>query len=492
MKSLLTIPFLLILGVLSAQNSSISADELIHQALAALGTEYKINSIKNFELQGYGYRNLLEQSERYEGPYISTQFTFSLTLDLKDTIGLFNKDESIYTFKSKTQYLINNNQVVLKSQGRNIACPQNPLVLDDLQLNPLLIFQKALVSPKLRSLKDTVIHQVLHHRIHFLWGMFPVTISVNSNTYLPTMVEIEKPYTDNYLEVWGDIKKVTHYSFWDLFDNGIHYPRQKDIYFNGKLWESTLITDVTFNESLSRDSLTIPIEARKEIELISQNNRNNMQKMMDSKKEIAPSVWLIPGFCNSTIINQGNKIIIIESPNTSLNVEMIFDLAKQLFPKSIVDQVVTTSDAWLHVGGIRAAANRATVIALNENKEVIEALLHAHYKTEPDAWQANIKQSAYINYINKRTTVGTGVNRIELIPFRTEAGERMMMVYFPEHKLLYSSDLLQPGNWEKHYTYEVLAAIKRENLVVENIYAMHMQPIRYSELLKQMKAYLSN
>lgn len=68
----------------------------------------------------------------------------------------------------------------------------------------------------------------------------------------------------------------------------------------------------------------------------------------------------------------------------------------------------------------------------------------------------------------------------------------MMMVYFPEHKLLYASDLLQPGNWQKHYTLEVIQAISREKLEVDMIYAMHMKPVKYQSILDSMRAYLPN
>jgi hypothetical protein len=132
------------------------------------------------------------------------------------------------------------------------------------------------------------------------------------------------------------------------------------------------------------------------------------------------------------------------------------------------------------------------LIALSENKDIVQALLMANYKTVPDAWQRRADKNPTVKYIDQRTIIGNGTNRMELIPYRTEAGERMMMVYFPEHKLLYASDLLQPDNWQKHYSLEVIEAIQRENLVVDTIYAMHMRPITYATLLKQMENYLSN
>ncbi len=450
----------------------------------------KIMDIGTLQIAGYGYRNLLEQSERFEGPYIPSQVNFNLVLNFTDTVGLLVLEEKIFTFDSKTKYLIDDGKIAMRTRNKTIACPQDRLLLDDLYLNPLLLFQKALGSPTLRSLPDTVIQHIVHHRVSFLWRGFPVTISLNSNSDLPTMVEVDKPYTDNFLGVWGDVNKVVLYSFWDLFDNGVHYPRQKDVFFNHTLWESTVVTDLKINQPVLSDSLRIPAEVKKEIANYSQQERSRMVKQMESKKEIAPGIWFIPGFCNSTVVQQDGKLTIIESPNTSLNMELIFDQAQQLFPKAEVVQVITTSDAWLHVGGIRTSASRTSIVALKGNKEVIESLLAANYRTSPDAWQKKTDKRASIRYIGQRTAIGSGTNRMELIPFRSEAGERMMMVYFPELKLLYASDLLQPGNWEKHYSLEVVGAVNREKLAVERIYAMHMEPMLYSALLKQLEEYL--
>ncbi len=491
MKLLFAILFTSTLSIVAAQSTQVdSPTSVLNRVLIALGTDQKISAIKNIQLSGYGHRNLLEQSERYQGPYIPAQITFKLSLDFEDTVGLFEQKEKMYTFQSNTRYVMDGEKIAMKMRGKTFACPQDQLIMDDLHLNPLRMVQKALYSQTLKSVSDTIVQNSVHHRVQFLWKSFPVRISINSNTDLPTMVEIQKPYSDNYLEVWGDIKKVILYSFWDVFDNGVKYPRQKDIYFNGNLWESTLITDLKYNQPIGIDSLRIPSETKNDIANISKKNRMIIQKMMDAKKEIAPGIWLIPGFCNTTFMQQNDQITIIESPNTSLNMEMIFDQAALLFPKGTIKQIVTTSDAWLHLGGIRASVNRATVLALKENKEIIETLLKANHATVTDAWQTNVKKKSVIKYIDKRTGIGNGVNRMELIPYRTESGEHMMMVYFPEYKLVYASDLLQPGNWQREYSLEVIKTIKREKIVVENIYAMHMEPISYAELLKQMEGFL--
>lgn len=51
---------------------------------------------------------------------------------------------------------------------------------------------------------------------------------------------------------------------------------------------------------------------------------------------------------------------------------------------------------------------------------------------------------------------------------RTESGERMMMIYVPEHKLLYGSDLVQQRRdgsfFMPEYLSELIDAVRREDL----------------------------
>ena len=69
---------------------------------------------------------------------------------------------------------------------------------------------------------------------------------------------------------------------------------------------------------------------------------------------------------------------------------------------------------------------------------------------------------------------------------RYKAGERQMMVYFPELKVLYASDLAQPagsGDWTPTYYDELRAAVERAGLKVDTLFAMHMTPVPWSDIL---------
>ncbi|HET9055465.1 MAG TPA: MBL fold metallo-hydrolase, partial [Chitinophagaceae bacterium] len=446
--------------------------EIAEQSIKALGGKSRISAINNLQISGYGYKNAIEQSERFEGPYIPVNFNFKSVLDFKDTLEQYEEEQKFVIYSFGRKYLLDKNCVALKlPKGSFFPLAQNQSMQDDLYLNPLNILDKAINSSSLVCLKDTMIHGILNKRIKFLWNNYPVIISINQNTNLFTCVEIRKPYSNDYFNTWGDLNKVIYYSAWDLLENGVHYPRQKDIYFLGRLWETSMIMEFVINTPFSADSVRIPADIQQASMDFWKSNSSQIKKTMERKKEIAKDIWLIPGPCNSTVVKQNNELVIIESPNTSSNTDQIIEEAKKIFPGTSLNYIVTTSDAWLHCGGVRSAAANATVVALSANKQIIESLLKADFKTEPDIWQNMKIKKPKIKYVDMPTELGVGTNRIKLIPFRTETGERMMMVYFPEYKLLYASDLLQPSGFIEHYNWEVIQAVKREKLEVEKIYS---------------------
>jgi hypothetical protein len=56
-----------------------------------------------------------------------------------------------------------------------------------------------------------------------------------------------------------------------------------------------------------------------------------------------------------------------------------------------------------------------------------------------------------------------------LHPYRTETGDRMMMAWFPQQSLLYTSDLYQSKDqqgvyWNPHIAWEVYQSIMKLNL----------------------------
>jgi hypothetical protein len=76
---------------------------------------------------------------------------------------------------------------------------------------------------------------------------------------------------------------------------------------------------------------------------------------------------------------------------------------------------------------------------------------------------------------------------MELYPLRGASTERQYMVYFPERHLLYASDTLALNDdgtlYDPELMYEVAQAVKRENLIVDTVFAMHQGPMPWEKVV---------
>jgi len=79
---------------------------------------------------------------------------------------------------------------------------------------------------------------------------------------------------------------------------------------------------------------------------------------------------------------------------------------------------------------------------------------------------------------------------MELYPLRTVSGERQMLVYFPEHELLYTSDLFTISGdtvFLPQQVSEAVDAVNREHLTVKRAFGMHYDVLEWSRVLEAAK-----
>src|SRR5690348_9832973 len=62
--------WILTLPILASAQATRSATDLLHDGLAAMGGEKQIRALSALHIQATSIRNMLEESERPEGPYI--------------------------------------------------------------------------------------------------------------------------------------------------------------------------------------------------------------------------------------------------------------------------------------------------------------------------------------------------------------------------------------------------------------------------------------
>jgi len=470
------------------------SEKLIRAALAAMGGEERIRNVKAVKLEAVGHWNLLEQSERPEGPWI---VNYDQVTELRDFAGWQIRQSSegrslqLEKWMGATR-IVSNGVAAVQFGGQPLRPARKAQVQDSeewLALGPERILLTALEAKDLRKAPDTVVQGVPHRVALFTWKDAECRLLINANTNLPTAVEYVRAHPfDAFWSVWGDVTTRTYFSAWSLEPGGIHYPRQWNTERNGTPYRTLTVTNLELNPTLAPDAFVIPDNIRAAFTARAGATMNDIPLGRPDKpaQEIGEGVVFIPGAWNVMIVRQTDGIVIVEAPISSGYSEKVISEAQKRFPGLPVKAVISTSDSFPHIGGLREyAARRIPIFALDLNKPILERLFQAPHRLSPDALSRSGRQAKF-TVVSGKTVLGEGKNRLEIYPVRGETGERMLMVYMPEKKFLYASDLVikQPDGtfFMPQYLTEVIDAARRENLSVDSVFAMHSENIKWNEV----------
>lgn len=480
-------------SVLASGQAAPSASDLLHAGLAAMGGEQKLRALTGLHFQATTVRNMIEQSERPEGPYFLEFHHVEEWLDLaqrnwKRTTQIDAPMQPQFTIAavvSDGAASLSNDAHPGPGSGEQLQDAEEALAL-----SPERVLITALASPDLHRLPDLKLQGVPHHEVEFSWQGSPVRIFLNADTHLPTAVEWVRAYPFGmFWSIWGDVTTRVYYSFWWL-QNGLHYPLQKDIFRNGLADQTETITRIDFNPAFSAADFAITPEIRTAFAARATKTADDREPKVSGGSEIVPGVLFIRGSWNTTLIRQEDGIVILEAPISSGYAARVIELAETKYPGVPIKAVITTSDSWPHIGGVREYVARGVpVYVLDRTVPLIERFVGAPRSTYPDKL-AKAARRADLRAVSSKTTIGAGANRIELYPIHGETSERQMMVYFPEHKLLYGSDPFQQMDGKFFYpqtVYELQAAVEREHLAVDRFFMMHIGPNPWSAAVKAVQ-----
>lgn len=469
----------------------------VQAAIQAMGGEERLRAIHSLSFKAIGQRTMLEQSERPEGPWLMDYFQVSEFVDFahhrqridRESRGCGSTNCWDSAAWAPSTYFYDNGVGVVVVNGKQVPSPHRNLdaSADFFSLSPDRLLLNALAAQDLHEEEDVALRGFLHHVVGFTWEGKPVRVFLSAFTSLPSAVEITRtwPY-DVFLSPWGDVTSRITFTFWGLDPGGVRYPRQWNAELNGQPDWMWTINEFSINPpETESDRFAIDAGIRNAPPARGPLDEWPLGLTNDPPSEIAPGIVQVRGFWNITEAKQPDGIVIIEGPiSNGYSAKVIAD-AEARFPGLPVKAVITTSDSWPHIGGLREYAARGiSIYALDLNRPILERLLAAPHRLAPDDLAKSGKKPI-VRYISWRTRLGTGANQLEIIPLREQTGERQMMVYFPDSKLLYTSDLFQRagGQWFLPETlWEALDAARREKLDVVRSFGMHYAPTNWSEI----------
>jgi hypothetical protein len=483
----------LVLVSLSALADS-AASEVLRQALDAQGGEAALRAVTSVSWQATGYRNMVEQSERPEGPYLTEFDELTEVHDLEQQRLRRVINATVYPFGPFSQGVVADGDAAIKLNGTT-AAGGNPLLWqsaqESLALSPERLLLTALEARDARREADLVLQGVPQQVVRFTLHEAPVRLFLNRETHLPTAFEYSGPLARaGFSSFLGDVTQRTWFSFWSLEANGLRFPFQWNTENNGLPDRLIHLHDLRVNAPIVEADFAISPELRAEFKRASVPDRDATPLGLpnDPPTELAAGVVLIPGSWNTTIIRQDDGLVVLEAPIASGYSLKVIDEAKRRFPGLRIKAVITTSDAWPHLAGIRQyVAQDIPVYALNLNRSILERVIRMPYSSRPDAQHRRPRKPVF-QLISGKVVLGTGPNRLELFPLKGETTERQLMVYFPQHRLLYGSDAFQGNPKGGYFTpqavSELLDAAKREHLEVDTFFMMHLGPTPWAALTK--------
>jgi len=480
-----------------------SARRLAERAAEGMGGVERLRSLQSVKLQAIGQRFMREQSERPEGPWTIDYFQISELRDLQHSRLRQERQsrgcDSTPCWKSaqwsSSVNVVADGVAAVIRDGKAEA--DAPSAVQDaaerLAFSPERVLLHALEARDLRMERDTDFHGFKHHVLAFTYRDTPARLLVSSQSGMLAAVEWTRPRPyDLYWSGWGDITTRITYGYWMLEPGGLHYPRAWTAESNGQPDWSSMINELTLDAPASVSDFALPENVRADFA----RERRTLDEWQlpsspEAVRQLAPGVVQIAGLWNVAHVRQGDGIVIIEAPISNGYSRQVLQDARKRFPGVPIKAVISTSDAWPHIAGLREyVAAGIPVYALDMNRPILERLLAAPHRLREDAL-ASAPRAAQVVYISGRTTLGSGANRLELIPFRTVSGERMLAVYLPEHKLLYCSDLIQRS---RNGTFPILQwsdeatrMQQRERLEVRSAFGMHLGPTDWQVIAAEVR-----
>jgi hypothetical protein len=459
-------------------------------ALEAMGGQERLRQLKSLRLETVGHTLLTEQSYR-QAPFITSYERDRTTMDLTNQRVL---TEAKMTWpeddpgKPEVEFtsVANLDSGVTRGKNGDTPCSLSRLdnVREMLALWPARILLTASDASDLHFEEPETLRSTSHTVVGFTWQKTQVRVLLNSFNHLPDAVETTQEFHD-YWFFWGDVEQRIYFDNWKLFQ-GIPYPTNLVKERNGVIWSSVQALNVEFNVPIDANAFSMDAKVAGQS---ASSPGWNRPFGADSDTKLATGIDLFEGAWNSTIVMQPDGIVILEAPISQLYTQGVIEEARKRYPGAPVKAVLSTSDSWPHVGGVRfAVAQGLPVYILDLNRPLLDRLMDAPHTLDPDALE-KLKTSSHPRWVlvGGKRVIGSGENRIELYPLRGASTERQYMVYFPEHRLLYASDTLVLNDndtlYDPELMREVVAAVEREHLGVDTVFAMHQGPVEWNKVL---------
>ncbi len=353
----------------------------------------------------------------------------------------------------------------------------------ELGRSPVSVLLMALSrQTSLLRLRDQVIRGRLHYVIAYNDGGKSVVAALDAQTRLLTRVQFledDPLYGDSHNELFfadwrqvGDIK-MPFSSLWRL---------------NGQLIMTERVESIDNNVPFAEQSFALPshiLQAdngspdRGELSSHWLLRRIAMANPVDEEQtririlDVAPGVVHVTGGSHHSLgIAMADHVIVVEAPLYEARSLRVIDSLERRFPGKPLRTVINTHFHDDHAGGLRTyVAAGISLVTSQANVVFLQQVFDAPHTVVPDRLHRYPRPAVIETVGQDKKVLTDGQRTVEIYPVNNSHAEGMLMVFLPQEKLLFVSDLFSPGvpHQVRVWGQELVAAIEAYGLEVERL-----------------------
>ncbi len=331
-------------------------------------------------------------------------------------------------------------------------------------LNPLVYLRTAAMNEGAVTVHDDVEHDGRsHHVIEVADPTYPVELIVDDESGRVSMLR-----TLQNDHIWGDVVTEVSYEDWSSPESSsLEFPYRVELAVAGDTIHAESRTDVVINPEFDAEEFALPEEPRTQVDAAASRRgaltaqyhtrwhalgipADEDQTFVTATTTLgdAEIQYLTGGTHNSLAIKLGDGIVVVEPPLNEARSKAVLAKVDELWPGVPVTHLILTHHHYDHMGGIRTyAARGATIVTSALNSAYVEEALTSPHTLVPDElagvenpeWKIETvaPDGEFSLEADGRTVIARHVPTVH--------DEDMLVVYMPESRLLFVSDIYFPA-----------------------------------------------